>query len=142
MDSDDEQTNLPARTERGTWVKGAPSPWPAGRGKNTPNKFSKKFLVSLAASWEQHGDAVLAEVRERDAVQYLRICASLIPRQIAITTETRPITELSEQELIGIIVEDSSKWDQAKKALEPLVDRVTEFDPVLADEMRMVLDYV
>jgi hypothetical protein len=98
-------------------------------------------LASLAASWAENGDAVLQEVRDRDAVQYLRICASLIPRQVNIhTTETRPMTQLSEQELMGIIVEDVSKLDQIKMALEPMVDRVAEFDPILADDMRTVLD--
>jgi hypothetical protein len=141
MSSDGEQTNtnLPVRTERGTWARGQSGNL-AGRG-HSPSKFSKKFLASLAASWAEHGDAVLQEVREKDVVQYLRICASLIPREVNIhTTETRPMAQLSEQEPMGIIVEDVSKLDQIKMALEPMVDRVTELDPILADDMRKVLD--
>jgi hypothetical protein len=98
--NDDEQTyntNAAGRRLPSTaWKPGGPSPNPAGRG-HVPSKFSKKFLVSLAASWEQHGDAVFEEVRRKDVVQYLRICASLIPKEVlVITPSTTPAAQLSE----------------------------------------------
>jgi hypothetical protein len=140
MDNDEPTTtNLPVPKNYSTRFQPGVSGNPAGRG-HTPSKFSKRFLVSLSASWEKHGDDVLEYVRRNDPTQYLRICASLIPRQINVTTETRPMAQLSEQELLGIIVEDVSKLDQVKMALEPMVDRVAEFDPILADDMRKVLD--
>jgi hypothetical protein len=112
----------------------------AGRG-HTPSKFSKKFLVSLAAPWERHGDAVFEEVRQKDVVQYLRICASLIPKEVlVITHSTTPAAQLSQVELEAVIVEDISGVERLKVALLPLVNRVAEFDPVLADEMRQVID--
>jgi hypothetical protein len=111
-----------------------------GRG-HVPSKFSKKFLISLAASWEQHGDAVFEEVRKIDPVQYLRICSSLIPKEVLVITHSAtPASQLTEQELTAVIVEDISGVERLKVALLPLVNRVAEFDPVLADEMRQVID--
>jgi hypothetical protein len=139
MIDDDTNVNLPARTDRGTFAPGV-SGHPAGRG-NSPGKFSKKFLASLAASWAEHGDAVLQEVRERDAVQYLRICASLIPREVNVyTTDTRPMTQLTQSELEAIVVTDVSQLEHVRAAAEPLIRRVAEFDPLLADDLRKVFD--
>jgi hypothetical protein len=136
----DDTTPAPLPKKWVPWVKGGPSPNPAGRG-HSPSKFSKKFLVSLAASWAEHGDAVLEEVRKKDAIQYLRICASLIPKQILIhNVESRAPTQLSEAELQAIVVEDVSRLEQVRAAMEPLVDRVAQLDWELADEMRKVLD--
>jgi hypothetical protein len=144
----DDDDNLPATKPKPPpdpahpwrWVRGGPSPNPAGRG-HSPSKFSKKFLVSLSKSWELHGDKVLDQVRHKDPTHYLRICASLIPRQINVhTTETRPPAELSQTELEAIIVEDISKMEMFRAALEPLIGRVAELDPILADEMRMIVN--
>jgi hypothetical protein len=111
----------------------------AGRG-HTPSKFSKKFLISLAASWEQNGDAVFAEVREKDPVQYLRICASLIPKEVlVITHSTTPAAQLTEQELQAVIVEDISAIERVRVAMLPLIERVAELDQQLADDITRVL---
>jgi hypothetical protein len=141
MNSDDEQpNNLPVPTKYSSRWKPGQSGNLAGRG-HTPSKFSKKFLISLAASWEQNGDAVFAEVREKDPVQYLRICASLIPKEVlVITHSTTPAAQLTEQELQAVIVEDITGVERLRTMLLPLVARVAEFDPVLADEMRQVID--
>jgi hypothetical protein len=141
--NDDEQTyntNAAGRRLPSTaWKPGGPSPNPAGRG-HVPSKFSKKFLVSLAASWEQHGDAVFEEVRRKDVVQYLRICASLIPKEVlVITHSTTPAAQLSEQELQAILVEDISAIERVRAAMLPLVSRVAELDQQLADDIARVL---
>ena len=140
--TDDDTKNLPTTAPYvGRWYKGMPvSPNPKGRG-HSPSKFSKRFLVSLAASWEQHGDTVLEQVRQKDPTQYLRICASLIPRQIMIhNTTAAPAVTLSEAELQAIVVEDVSRLEQVRATLLPLIERVADFDWELADEMRKALD--
>jgi len=127
------------RTARGTFPVGI-SGNPAGKG-HVPNKFSKRFLVSLAASWEQHGDAVFEEVRKLDPAQYLRICASLVPKEVILHTHnSTPAAQLTEQELQAVIVEDITGVERLRTALLPLVERVAELDPILADEMRGLLD--
>jgi hypothetical protein len=130
--------NLPARQHPTRWVKGQSGNL-AGRG-HTPSKFSKKFLVSLAASWEQHGDAVFEEVRKIDPVQYLRICSSLIPKEVlVITHSTTPAAQLTEQELQAVIVEDISAIERVRVAMLPLIERVAELDQQLADDITRVL---
>jgi hypothetical protein len=139
-DDDDQPTNkAPQWTGGGRWPKGYTGNL-AGRG-HVPSKFSKRFLVSLAASWEQHGDQVFEEVRKLDPVQYLRICASLVPKEVILHTHSStPAAQLSEQELQAVIVEDITGVERLRTMLLPLVNRVAEFDPVLADEMRQVID--
>jgi hypothetical protein len=89
----------------------------------------------------ENGDAVLQEVRERDVVQYLPHLRQSYTRKVNIhTTETRPMTQLSQSELEAIVIEDISKLDHVRIAMEPIISRVAEFDPILADEMRKVLD--
>jgi hypothetical protein len=142
MDSDEQtyDTNAAGRRLPSTaWKPGGPSPNPAGRG-HVPSKFSKKFLISLAASWEQHGDAVFEEVRKLDPVQYLRICSSLIPKEVlVITHSTTPAAQLTEQELQAVIVEDISAIERVRIAMLPLVDRIAELDQQLADDITRVL---
>jgi hypothetical protein len=89
------------------WQPGGPSPNYAGRGKNTPNKFSKAFLHDVSKKWAQHGADVLEEVRRSDPSTFLRVCASLIPKErLVITHSTTPVQQLSETELQAILVED------------------------------------
>jgi hypothetical protein len=141
-DNDDtKQTKAlaPQWTGGGRWPKGYTGNL-AGRG-HVPSKFSKRFLISLAASWEQHGDAVFEEVRKTDVVQYLRICASLVPKEVILHTHSStPAAQLTEQELQAVIVEDITGVERLRTALLPLVARVAELDPVLADEMQQVID--
>jgi hypothetical protein len=59
---------------------------------------------------------------------------------LVITHSTTPAAQLTEQELTAVIVEDISGVERLKVALLPLVARVAEYDPILADEMRQVID--
>ena len=84
------------------WEPGGPSPSPAGRGKGHLNKFSKAFLQSVSAKWREHGDAVLEEVRRDDPGLFLRVCASLIPKELLVVTHsTTPVAQMTEKELQG-----------------------------------------
>ena len=137
----DGNTNLPAPTTAlKPWTKKRPLTQPA-RSRAFPQCFFQGFPKNRLRQVDGHGDDILTEVRRDDPGLFMRICASLIPREVNIhTTETRPMTQLSQAELEGIIFEDISKLEHARMAMEPLVSRVDEFDPVLADDMRKVLD--
>ena len=140
--SDDDNNNLPATQPEALrpWTRGGPTPNPAGRRKGTPNAFSKAFLKSVSAKWKEHGDAVLEEVRHSQPGLWLRVCASLIPKEVLVVTHsTTPAAQLSEQELQAILVEDISAIERLRAALLPLIDRVADHDQQLADEMHRVL---
>jgi hypothetical protein len=122
------------------WEPGGPSPWPAGRGKGHLNKFSKASLQSVSAKWREHSDAVLEEVRRDDPGLFLRVCASLIPKELLVVTHsTTPVAQMTEKELQAVIVEDTSAVERLRAAPLPLVDRVAGHDPALAEQMHRVL---
>lgn len=57
---------------------------PEGRPKGARNRLGEAFLDAMSADFETHGTAIIAKVRETEPAQYLKIVASLLPRQIAL----------------------------------------------------------
>jgi hypothetical protein len=83
---------------------------------------------------------VLEEVRRGDPATFLRVCASLVPREILLTTQSAtPVSQMSETELQALIVEDITSVERLKAALAPLIDRVAGYDSLLAAEFRKAL---
>ena len=144
MSDNDTSTSQPPAPTTTTalkpWQRGGPSPNYGGRGPGTPNKFSKAFLHDVSKKWAQHGADVLEEVRRDDPGLFLRVCASLIPKELLVITQSAtPVQQLSETELQAILVEDVTAVQQLRSALLPLIDRVASYDEQLAHEMHRVL---
>jgi len=94
----------------------------------------------VAEKWHAHGANVLEEVRRDDPATFLRVCASLVPREILLTTQSAtPVSQMSEIELQALIVEDITGVARLKAALAPLIDRVAAYDEALAGEISKVL---
>src|ERR1700723_3505438 len=55
---------------------------PAGRPKGSRIKLEERFLADLVKDWNEHGAATLAAAREKDPVGYVKVAASLMPKQI------------------------------------------------------------
>lgn len=60
---------------------------PAGRPKGARSKLGEKFLKDLLADWEKTGPEVIAAVREEKPDQYLKVVASILPREIEVGEE-------------------------------------------------------
>src|SRR5262245_66159924 len=52
-----------------------------GRKIGSRNRLSEQFIADLRSDWEQHGPAVIEAVRTKDPSTYLRVIASLLPRE-------------------------------------------------------------
>lgn len=64
---------------------------PNGRPTGSRNKFGDQFYLDMAASWQRHGTKVMDEVAEKDPSTYLRVAASVIPKEISVAfTPTLP----------------------------------------------------
>jgi hypothetical protein len=138
--TDTATTDIPNNTTLKPWQRGGPTPNPLGRKRGTPNKFSRAFLADVAEKWHAHGADVLDEVRHDDPATFLRVCASLVPREILLTTQNAtPVSQMSETELQAVIIEDISGVERLKAALAPLIHRVAGYDTTLASEFREVL---
>ena len=55
---------------------------PLGRPKGSKNKISEKFLENLYENWERHGVKALDKAAEIDPMQYVKMVASLVPREL------------------------------------------------------------
>ena len=69
--------------------RGLREPWkpgesgnPAGRPKGSRNKLGEEFITELYNDWCQHGAAALKKVRENRPDVYVKVVASLLPREI------------------------------------------------------------
>lgn len=55
-----------------------------GRPKGARSRLSERFLSQIADDFEIYGAAVIREVREERPVDYLRLVASLIPKELSL----------------------------------------------------------
>lgn len=68
-----------------------------GRPKGSRHKLSEAFLADLAEHWEANGIEALRRARTEDPAAYVRVIASLLPKQ----TEKlpNPLADLTDDEL-------------------------------------------
>ena len=77
---------------------------PAGRPKGARSKLSEAFLESLANDFEAHGVEVVRKVREERPHDYLKIVATILPKQMQLEdlTPKRRAEDLTDDELATI----------------------------------------
>jgi hypothetical protein len=67
------------------------------------NKLSESSLADLCADFEQHGAGIIQGVREERPQDYLRVVASIIPKDFNIATRPEKAVEMTDAELMEII---------------------------------------
>jgi hypothetical protein len=72
-------------------------PKTGGRAKGAKNRLSHAFLTALAEDFEQHGIETLKIARMEKPVEYIRIVAGLMPKELEIMDSR--LTDLSDEEL-------------------------------------------
>ncbi|WP_143149275.1 DUF5681 domain-containing protein [Hyphomicrobium sp. CS1BSMeth3] len=70
---------------------------PRGRPKGSRNKLGEDFLSALQADFAEHGPATIAKVREDRPHEYLKVVASILPKELNV--KTSPLEGLSDEEL-------------------------------------------
>ena len=53
-----------------------------GRKPGARGKFSDQFIQDLAAAWQDLGEQALRRVAIEEPAQFLRVCATLMPRDL------------------------------------------------------------
>ena len=87
---------------------------PVGRPKGARNKLSEAFLEALHDDFLEHGASVICRVRKDKPEQYLKVIASILPRDLNLNVN--PIREMSDEELLERIRD-------LDRAIEPMVSR-------------------
>ena len=55
-----------------------------GRPKGSRNKLAEAFLADIYEDWQQHGPVAIAKVRKDRPHEYLKVVASILPKEIKI----------------------------------------------------------
>ena len=63
-----------------------------------PADFAADFVAALAGDFAEHGAAAISALRQRDPNAYLRICASVLPREAAAGD---PLEALTDEQLVA-----------------------------------------
>ena len=71
------------------------------RASTNKKVLSARFLDDVYSDWETHGLAVLKIVRRDRPQDYLKVVASLLPRDIQVAPA--PLTEMSDEEIVNIL---------------------------------------
>ena len=64
---------------------------PGGRPKGSRNRLGQAFLDALQADFEQHGEAVIVDVREKLPHVYLKVVASMLPKEFSSPDGAPPV---------------------------------------------------
>jgi len=70
---------------------------PSGRPKGARSKLGEDFLAAMLDDFEAHGADAIARVREEDPSTYVRVIASLLPKEVKV--DANPLKDVSDEEL-------------------------------------------
>lgn len=71
---------------------------PGGKPKHARNQLQVSFLNALARDFDDHGKDAIERARIEDPVGYMKVCASLMPKQVE---QSQPLDDLSDAELVA-----------------------------------------
>ncbi len=111
--SDDAILSGEMRDEHGRFIVPPKSP---GRPKGARNKLGEAFIEALHDDFAEHGVAAIRGVRENKPDQYLKVIASLLPKDVNLNIGN-DLSEMSDDELVERIRDLSD-------AFAPLLARV------------------
>lgn len=84
-----------------------------GRPKGSRNKLGEAFLEAMHADFEQHGANVIETVRKEKPDQYLKVVASILPKDLNVNINNTD--DLTDEQLIQRI-------RQLDSAIRPFLD--------------------
>ena len=73
---------------------------PAGRPKGSRNKLGEAFIQAMHADFEEHGTKVIEQVRIEKPDQYLKVIASILPKELNVNTNA--LSEMNDDELAAV----------------------------------------
>lgn len=71
---------------------------PKGRPKGARSKLSSDFINAIAADFQKHGIEAIELTREDKPSEYLKIVASLLPKEIKLDADITDATQYSDTE--------------------------------------------
>ena len=78
-------------------------PGGGGRPAGVRNRFSHAFLTDFLADWEKYGASAIKSVRMTDPATYLRVGATILPKELMVETMTTGLTAEERDEMIAML---------------------------------------
>ncbi len=72
-----------------------------GRPKGSRNKLGEAFVADLYADWIGHGKEAIEKVRAERPQDYLKVTASILPKQLEVKTDA--FDGVSDEELAALV---------------------------------------
>lgn len=69
-----------------------------GRPKGARNRLGEAFLEALHDDFQAHGVDAIKQAREENPLGYVKVCASILPKDLNVTIN--PLEELTDAELV------------------------------------------
>jgi hypothetical protein len=89
-----------------------------GRPKGSRNKIGEQFLTDLQADWDENGAEAIKACRTEKPADYVKMVASLLPKQIEVKRPEEELTDSELADLIDAIQADLSKASSAEPTHE------------------------
>ncbi len=93
---------------------------PAGRPKGSRNKLGEAFVQALHDDFTIHGVSVIETVRVEKPDQYLKVVASLLPKQIEV--KEGAFDGVSDEELAALVAAARSALGSVESDEDPSTD--------------------
>lgn len=90
----------------------------AGRPTGSRNKFSEDVVTAFAVDWAAGGPEVIARVRQQDPSTYLRVVASILPKDVLVNVQ---------QQVPGNL--DPEAWGTLRRLLDVIQASGVSGDP-------------
>jgi hypothetical protein len=99
----DSDSTLRKHRQRGLipWKPGQ-SGNPKGRPQGSRNKLSEEFFRDLCKAWEEYGAAALTAAAYTSPVEFIKVVASLMPRDVEVTATQIKAEQMSDDQLLDI----------------------------------------
>lgn len=96
-----ERGEAATRDDQGRFVTGNIG---GGRKKGSRNRLTETFIAAIEADFAEYGPEALAKLRADDPAAYLRIVASLVPRDLVMKREQeRDFSDFTFSEIMEMI---------------------------------------
>lgn len=125
---------VPAETtapkQRGRPFQPGESGNPSGRPRGGRNRLSEVLLSIVVDDFVAHGAEAMAQLRQKDPATYLRLVASLVPREMILQREEAPAVdyaELTDAEIVAMLEEQQRRKfiENALNSVQPFLSRPT-----------------
>lgn len=106
---------------------------PGGKPVKSRNRLQGDFLRTLADDFEKYGKKAIVAAREDDPLGYVKVCASLMPKEVELT---RPLDDIPDEQLDAAVIAVRAIFaaqDTGNRADAPRLAQPAEVIPSLSE---------